>query len=115
MEDLKKQKCVPCEAGGSPLSAMEVDNYAAQISEAWEVAEKKISRRFVWKDFAEAMDFVNRVAKLAEAEGHHPDLRISYNLVDVELWTHAVDGLSPNDFILAAKIEDLINHQPDKK
>lgn len=110
MDQLKNKKCVPCESGGQPLSTLEVDSFREQLNEEWEVVEKgkKLKRRFTFTDFAEALAFINQVAKLAEAEGHHPDLHLFYNLLDVELWTHAVDGLSENDFILAAKIDDLI-------
>ena len=70
----------------------------------WLLDGKKIKREYVFKDFVEAMRFVDQVAVLAEAEGHHPDLHIHWNRVLVELWTHSVDGLSENDFIVAAKI-----------
>lgn len=105
MEDLKTKKCRPCELGGSPLSQLEINEFAQQISDQWETSNNKIKRRFTFADFKEAIDFVNQVAGLAEEEGHHPDIHVSYNLVDIELWTHAVDGLSENDFILAAKID----------
>lgn len=72
----------------------------------WELAEsgKKIRREFTFKDFVAAMKFINRVAKIAEKEGHHPDIAVFYNRVELVLWTHAIKGLSLNDFILAAKI-----------
>ncbi len=66
---------------------------------------KKIARKFEFKDFQESMRFVNRVAEVAEAEGHHPDMHIFYNKVNLELWTHAAGGLTDNDFILATKID----------
>jgi 4a-hydroxytetrahydrobiopterin dehydratase len=66
---------------------------------------KRISRKFKFDEFAPAMKFANRVAELAEAEGHHPDFTVHYSVVDVTLWTHAIGGLSENDFILAAKID----------
>ena len=86
----------------------EIKKYLAELKTAWEVLEgKKLRREFKFTDFEEAIIFVNKVAKLAESEGHHPDINIFYNLVVIELWTHAVGGLSENDFILAAKIEEL--------
>lgn len=77
----------------------------------WEVSEdnKKISRNFEFRDFTKAMSFINKVADLAEDEGHHPDMLIySWNKVKIELWTHAIGGLSDNDFIMAAKIDTLL-------
>ncbi len=84
------------------------ETYLAHIS-GWslDVGAKKISKEFIWNNFVEAIQFVNKVADIAEAEGHHPDIHIHYNKVTIELWTHAIGGLSENDFILAAKIEAL--------
>lgn len=106
--NLINQKCIPCEVGGSPLAAEAVQRYLSELKTGWAGLEnKKIQREFKFKNFKEAMVFVNRVAELAEAEGHHPDMHIFYNAVRIELWTHAVNGLSENDFILAAKIDAL--------
>ncbi len=74
----------------------------------WKMEGSKITREFNFKDFKEAMDFVNKVAGIAEEEGHHPDIYIFYSLVRLTLWTHAAGGLTENDFILAAKVEELI-------
>ena len=76
----------------------------------WELEENepKLTRRFRFKDFAGSMDFVNRVAALAEAEGHHPDFHISWNRVRLDLTTHAIKGLSENDFIMAARINEIV-------
>lgn len=76
----------------------------------WSVADGKLVRTFTFKDFKEAMVFVNAVASIAEQEGHHPDISIFYNKVDIVLWTHAVGGLSVNDFILAAKINNMLGN-----
>ncbi|MDE1941106.1 MAG: 4a-hydroxytetrahydrobiopterin dehydratase [Patescibacteria group bacterium] len=107
--DLSEQKCVPCEVGGKPLDAEEAAFYSKDVPE-WHVAAGggKISRAFRFKDFKGAMAFANKVAALAEEEGHHPDMIIKYGEADIELWTHAVGGLSVNDFILAAKIDRLV-------
>lgn len=70
----------------------------------WALADGKLARTFRFRDFAELMRFVNRMAELAENEGHHPDFTVHWNVLDVSLWTHSVDGLTGNDFILAAKI-----------
>ncbi len=107
MTELTAKKCVPCEAGGKPLTHEEVAKLAPQVSD-WEVFDNRIiKKQFQFHDFKEAMAFVNQVADLAEAEGHHPDIKIAYNKVLIELWTHAVKGLSENDFIVAAKINTL--------
>lgn len=105
---LTEKTCVPCEGGVLPLSREQTKRYRSEVSE-WEVAEngKKIRREFLFKDFREAMAFVNQVAELAESEDHHPDIAISYNRVQLELSTHAAGGLTENDFILAAKINQL--------
>ena len=115
---LREKKCVPCEGGIPPMPLAEAQKYLRQLKEKWElvtdedpvrkdVPAKKIRHEFKFKYFKEAMAFVNRVAELAEREGHHPDIHIFYNKVMIELWTHAIMGLSENDFIMAAKIENL--------
>src|SRR5262245_22554322 len=104
--ELKKKKCVPCEGGIPRLNPEEVNGYLQQIS-GWETQDNKIHKTFKFKNFVEAMAFVNRMAEIAEAEGHHPDFTVHYNKVDVTIWTHAIDGLSENDFILAAKIDEI--------
>ncbi len=105
--DLASKKCMHCEGGTKPLDAQTVETYL-KVVPGWEVLEgRKIRRLFKFKDFKEAMDFVNQIAGLAESEGHHPDIKISYNKVKIELTTHAIGGLSENDFILATKIDSL--------
>lgn len=106
--NLLNKKCVPCDGGTPPLSEEAAKNYLKETP-AWTLSPdaNNISREFNFKDFLMAMDFVNKVATLAESEGHHPDIYIFYNKVKLELWTHAVGGLSENDFILAAKINTL--------
>ena len=105
---LTRKRCVPCEAGTPPMPPDEAKRLAEQVP-GWELKpdEQKLVRRFKLKDFREAMAFLNRVADLAESEGHHPDIHISWNRVRLELTTHAIKGLSENDFIMAAKISDL--------
>ena len=104
MSDLLSKKCVPCEGGVPPMGEEEIAGLLPQV-QGWEVIEKKkIQKVFKFKDFRAAMEFVNKVAGLAEEEGHHPDIHIHYNKVRLELWTHAIGGLSENDFIAAAKI-----------
>ena len=106
--DLTQKKCVPCEVGAEPMDAATVAEYAKNIP-MWNVTDNKLlTREFKFKDFKESMQFVLKVAELAEAEGHHPDMYIFYNVVRLELSTHAVKGLSENDFILAAKIDPVV-------
>lgn len=107
--DLVHKKCIPCEGGVPPFTPEEIEKYKKEISDKWEEFEngKKIKRKFKFKDFKEAMGFVNQVADVAEEEQHHPDIKIFYSLVEITLWTHAVMGLSENDFIMAAKIDKI--------
>lgn len=86
---------------------LQITKYKSQLSKGWKVIDgKKLQREFIFKDFVATMGFVNQVALIAQAEDHHPDMQVSYSKVIVELWTHAVGGLSENDFILAAKIDE---------
>lgn len=103
------QKCVPCEGGTKPFKRREFTVYLAQIPE-WEIAsgDLKIERDFKFKNFKEALVFVNKVGEAAETEGHHPDIFLhNYRKVKISLTTHAIGGLSVNDFILASKIDKL--------
>lgn len=108
MTDLTQKKCVPCEGGVAPLAGDPLRHYQDQIDPSWMVREgRKLFRAFTFKDFPQAMQFVDSIADIAEAEGHHPDISIFYNRVELQLWTHAIGGLSENDFILAAKVDQL--------
>lgn len=104
MSGLTEKRCLPCEGLTAPLERPEAEKLLAQVA-GWSLTEKRISKEFKFKNFVQAMKFVDKVADIAEAEGHHPDIHIHYNLVRFELWTHAIGGLSENDFILAAKID----------
>lgn len=108
MDDLSQKKCVSCEGGVPPLSAAEITRYKEQVPN-WKVADdqKSISREFAFKNFAESLAFANKIGYIAEAENHHPDLFVSWGKLRAELSTHAISGLSENDFILAAKIDEL--------
>jgi 4a-hydroxytetrahydrobiopterin dehydratase len=107
--DLRNKKCVPCEGGVSKLNKNEITQYKGQIDPAWELEGGiKIKRAFNFVNFRHTIEFVNRVATLAEEEGHHPDMQVGYGYCVIELWTHAIKGLSENDFILAAKIDGAI-------
>ncbi|HCB35300.1 MAG: hypothetical protein A2W52_04550 [Candidatus Taylorbacteria bacterium RIFCSPHIGHO2_02_49_25] len=107
MINLSSKKCRPCEVGEGRLGRAEIGAFAPHVPE-WKVVEwHELKRRFKFKNFVEALAFVNKVGTLAESEGHHPDIRFGWGYVELTLFTHAVDGLSENDFILAAKIDVL--------
>ena len=104
--DLLKMKCVPCEGGVDPIDRVGAQKYLPNVP-GWNLSEdaKKISKEFKFKDFIGAINFVNNVAALSEEEGHHPDIKINYNKVELVLSTHAIGGLSENDFIMATKVD----------
>ena len=104
--DLVQKKCVPCEGGVPKLKPEEIEKFLQEIS-GWSLEGEKIKKTFQFKNFLKAMKFVNQMAEIAEQEGHHPDFTVHYNQVEVTIWTHAIGGLSENDFILAAKIDQL--------
>lgn len=114
MEGLAAKSCVPCRGGVPPLAPAEAARLQAGTP-GWTLERDatRLSRRFEFRDFVEAIRFVNRVADLAEREGHHPDIAIHWNLVDLTLWTHKIGGLHENDFILAAKVDRLLVEDPD--
>ena len=106
--DLANKKCVPCRGGVPPLTGSQVRELLDQLNGGWAVIDGHHLRRdFEFKDFAEALVHVNRAGKIAEEEGHHPDVHLSWGRVRVEIWTHAIDGLTESDFILAAKLDAL--------
>lgn len=105
---LVSKKCIPCDAGTPPLKPSEYEPLLRQLKSDWEVIEeKKIKHEFKFEGFREAIGFVNKVADLAEEEGHHPNFHIYYSRVVIDLYTHKINGLSENDFVLAAKIEEI--------
>ena len=106
---LAQKSCVPCRGGIPPLVASQARELLSGTPE-WRLEEKatRLVRRFEFEDFKKAIEFVNRVAEIAEAEGHHPDFAIHWNQVDLVLWTHKIGGLHENDFIMAAKIDRLL-------
>lgn len=108
--NLAGKKCIPCEGSAPPFGEEKIKEYLPELKTRWLVLEgKKLRQDFTFKNFAEAIAFINKVAEIAESEGHHPDILLhGWNKVRLELATHAVGGLSENDFILAAKIESLL-------
>jgi 4a-hydroxytetrahydrobiopterin dehydratase len=107
--ELAGKSCVPCRGGIPPLTERQARDLLEGTPD-WKLEEKatRLARRFEFEDFKKAIEFVNRVAELAEEQGHHPDIAIHWNQVDLVLWTHAIGGLHENDFILAAKIDRLL-------
>jgi 4a-hydroxytetrahydrobiopterin dehydratase len=107
--DLTQQTCVACEGLSHPLSQNQVDNLMPQLHE-WQTLEqaKMLYKEFKFKDFYQTMAFVNAVAWIANQENHHPDIEVGYNYCHIKYFTHAIDGLSQNDFICAAKIDKLV-------
>lgn len=105
MSNLANQKCVPCESWVPPMTPEKVQEMLKQVK-AWTGEDSlKIKKSFKFKDFKEAMNYVNKVASLAEKEGHHPDITITYNKITIILATHLINGLHENDFRMAAKID----------
>src|SRR5262245_37058101 len=98
--DLSKRRCVPCEGGAKKLAPAEVKTLFRQL-DGWQLHEDRLRKMFEFKDFVSTMAFVDEMAEIAEAEGHHPDFCVHYSRVIVFLWTHALGGLSENDFVLA--------------
>jgi len=106
---LAKKMCLPCEQKAKGLSAEEIVNFSKMISSEWQITlSKHLQRTLKFKSFKSAIDFINKIANIAELEGHHPDFKLSkYKYVTFELYTHKINALHENDFILAAKIDEL--------
>jgi 4a-hydroxytetrahydrobiopterin dehydratase len=105
MESLASKHCVPCHGGVPRLTGEEVEPLLAQLT-GWRVVEEHhLSKEYKFKNFADALAFVNRVGTVAEAEGHHPDISFGWGYARIEIHTHAIGGLSESDFILAARID----------
>jgi 4a-hydroxytetrahydrobiopterin dehydratase len=103
---LTDKKCVPCEGGVPPFDKKKIAQYVKQLPKGWQVNnDKSIKKEFKFKSFPETMAFVNKIALIAQEEGHHPDIEVHYSKISVEFSTHAIGGLSENDFIMAAKID----------
>ena len=105
---LTSKKCIPCEAGTPPLQEAEINELLKQIP-PWTLKDGHLFKKFKFKNFVEAIKFINQVAEIAEQEGHHPDFSVHYNKVEIEIWTHAINGLSENDFIVASKIDTIFS------
>ena len=108
---LARRRCIPCEGGVPPLSDDRARALLEQLGPGWELRRTRghdeLVKTFRFADFMEAVGFVNDVTPVAEGEGHHPDLLVAWGRVEVRLWTHVAGGLTDNDFIVAAKIDEL--------
>ncbi len=104
---LADKKCVPCEGGILPFTTAQEKKYLRKLKRGWQIEDNKLEKEFKFKNFVQSMGFANQVALIAQAEDHHPEIEISYYKVEIELWTHAAGGLTENDFILAAKIDQI--------
>jgi len=115
MDHLAAGHCVPCEGGTAPLKGEELERYKAKLNDeasGWQaVDEHHLAKKFPFKNFRGALAFVNKVGEIAESEGHHPNINFGWGFVKILLWTHAIDGLSENDFFMAAKIEGLLTQE----
>ena len=113
MSDLLEKKCVPCEGGLTPFDISEIHKYQKKI-DGWNVVKNEkniyfLEKKFLFKDFLESQNFVVKVGKISEEEGHHPDISFGWGYANINITTHAIEGLSENDFILAAKIDRKTN------
>ena len=113
MTDLFKKKCAPCEGGVVPFDISEIHKYQKKV-DGWSISKNSkniffLEKKFDFKNFLESQNFINEVSKISEEEGHHPDIKFGWGYAVINITTHAIEGLSENDFILAAKIDKKIN------
>ena len=111
MSDLLNKKCVPCEGGIIPFDISEIHKYQKKV-DGWDISQDIkekffLNKRFNFNNFIESQEFINKVGKISEDEGHHPDISFGWGYAEIKITTHAIEGLSENDFILAAKIDQL--------
>jgi 4a-hydroxytetrahydrobiopterin dehydratase len=113
MGSLIEKKCTPCMKGAAPLKGETLKPLVAELGEGWKIIEEHhLEKAFSFENFKKALQFTDVIGRIAEEEGHHPDIHLSWGRVKVQIWTHKIDGLSENDFILAAKIDaEFISHE----
>src|SRR5262249_20259846 len=107
MSELAAKTCVPCRGGVPPLKGTALTDLAKQVPHWQVVNEHHLTRSFTFPDFRQALDFVNQVGAIAEEQGHHPNILLTWGRAEITIWTHKIDGLTESDFILAAKIDQL--------
>ena len=113
MNELIKKKCLPCEGNVIPFDISQIHKYQKKV-DGWDVLKDKkkiffLNKKFEFKNFLESQKFINKVSSIAEEEGHHPEILFGWGYAEIKITTHSIEGLSENDFILAAKIDQLIN------
>jgi len=113
MNDLLNKKCIPCEGGVLPFDISEIHKYQKKV-DGWDISQDKnkiffLKKKFKFKNFLDSQNFINKVGEISESEGHHPDILFGWGYAEIKITTHAIKGLSENDFILAAKIDQSIN------
>ena len=113
MNDLLNKKCVPCEGGVKAFDISDIHKYQKKV-DGWSLVKNQeeiffLEKEFKFKNFLESQNFVNHVGKISEEEGHHPDIKFGWGYAKIKITTHAIKGLSENDFILAAKIDKIIS------
>ena len=113
MNDLLKKKCTPCEGGIIPFDISEIHKYQKKV-DGWDIIKNKkdiyfLEKNFKFKNFQESQNFINQVGKISDEENHHPDISFGWGYAKINIMTHAIEGLSENDFILAAKIDQISN------
>ena len=106
-EQLASQTCVPCRGGVPRLKGQDLQQLLQQVPQWKAVNEHHITRAYTFPDFKQALDFVNRVGEVAEQQGHHPDILLTWGKAEITMWTHKIDGLTRSDLIMAAKIDQL--------
>ena len=112
-DDLLNKKCLPCEGGVIPFDISEIHKYQKKV-DGWEIVKNDkniyyLEKKFTFKNFLESQNFVNKIGIISENEGHHPDISFGWGYAKINITTHAIEGLSENDFILAAKIDQITN------
>ena len=106
--ELAAKQCVPCRGGVPPLKGESLAKLHGQLDGDWQIVEEHhLQRNYTFRNFRDALDFTNRVGELAEEQGHHPDIYLSWGKVFLKVWTHKIDGLTESDFIFAAKVDRL--------
>ena len=113
MSDISKKKCVPCEGKTVPFDISEIHKYQKKV-DGWDIIKNEkniffLEKNFKFKNFKDSQDFINIIGKISEEEGHHPDITFGWGYAKIIITTHAIEGLSENDFILAAKIDKIIS------
>ena len=113
MDDLLKKKCAPCEGGVVPFDTSEIQKYQKKV-DGWDIVKNNkniflLEKNFKFKNFKDSQEFINKVGEISEEEGHHPEIIFGWGYAKINITTHAIEGLSENDFILAAKIDQISN------